>query len=69
MARKRITVIDESPSGRNRRFKLPSGQERSRAELVKEIEKGKHPGYHVAKIHGMKTPRSNPDGSEENNLD
>ena len=41
----------------------------TRAELVKQIEAGKYPDYHVRKVGGVKTPASNPDGKKSNNLD
>jgi hypothetical protein len=41
----------------------------TRAEFVKKIEQGLYPNYHVRKIDGVKTPASNPDNSEANNLD
>lgn len=69
MAKKDVKVTRESPTGRNERFETKPGREISRTEFVKEIKQGKHPGYHVANIHGKPTPRSNPDGSEGNNLD
>ena len=66
---KRITVIEEDGDGRNKRFRDNStGKTMSRAELVKEIERGKYGGYHVRIINGVKTPVSNPDSSENNNL-
>lgn len=65
---KRIKVTKESNTGRNERFKKPNGQEISRPKFVKEIEQGKHPDYHIRKTHNIKTPVSNPDGKEKNNL-
>lgn len=41
----------------------------SRAEFVQLIESGAYPQYHVRKVNGVKTPVSNPDRSESNNLD
>jgi hypothetical protein len=41
----------------------------SREEFVREIEKGKYSDYHVRDINGVPTPVSNPDKSEQNNLD
>lgn len=65
---KNIKVTKESPTGRNQRFQKPNGKEISRREFVKEIEQGKHPDYHVRKINKVKTPASNPDGRQGNNL-
>lgn len=65
---KRIKVTKESPTGRNQKFQKPNGQEISRQQFVREIEQGKQPDYHVRKINKIKTPVSNPDGKEKNNL-
>lgn len=70
MARKRVKVIKESPTGRNERFRdTQTHDEMSRCEFVKKIERGKYSGYHVRKVHGKKTPVSNPDSTTDNNLD
>ncbi len=62
MARKRITVTQESPTGRNLKFHdNRTGADMTRARFVKLIEAGKYPKYHVRKIGGGKTPVSNPD--------
>jgi Protein of unknown function (DUF3892) len=69
MAGKRIKVTNESDSGRNRVFKdTRTGKEMTREQLVKQIEQGTYPNYHVREVNGIKTPVSNPDQSENNNL-
>lgn len=69
MARKRVTVIHESRTGRNLRFRDNyTDREMTRAGFVKEIERGGYDRYHLRKVHGIKTPVSDPDGSERNNL-
>jgi hypothetical protein len=69
MGRKRITVIDESNSGRNIRFHDNySNRNMSRAEFVSRIKAGQYENYHVRKINGVETRVSNPDKSENNNL-
>ena len=66
---KRITVIDEDNSGRNQRFRdNHTGSIMSRAEFVRLIEAGMYPNYHVRMVNGIKTPASDPDSSEDNNL-
>jgi len=66
---KRISVTRETDSGRNQRFRdNRTGTEMSRAELVRKIEQGEYDNYHVREINGVKTPVSNPDQSENNNL-
>ena len=70
MPRKRIQVLEESSTGRNKRFKdMRSGEEMSRAKFVKAIEQGRYADYHVRRINNVKTPASNPDATKNNNLD
>jgi len=67
---KSVIVTLESESGRNQKFHdNKSGKNMNRVEFVKEIEQGKFDDYHIRKINGLKTPVSNPDGKESNNLD
>ena len=69
MARKRITVTQESPTGRGLKFHdNRTGADMTRAQFVKQIEAGKYPNYHVRKLSGVKTPASNPDDREYNYL-
>ena len=69
MARKNIKVTNETPTGRNTRFRDPTtGNNMNRPKFVKEIENGNYPGYHVRVVNGVKTPVSNPDDSTKNNL-
>ena len=70
MGGKKVTVIKESSSGRNQKFRdNGTGAEMTRAQFVKEIEGENYSDYHVRKINGVKTPVSNPDGKNNNNLD
>jgi hypothetical protein len=70
MANKRIVVTGESDSGRNTNFyDNRTGEDMTRAQFVKKIEQGTYDNYHVRNVNGIKTPVSNPDGSEGNNLD
>jgi hypothetical protein len=67
---KTVIVIDESESGRNLEFvDKKNNRTMTRAEFVKKIENGTYDDYHIRKINGIKTPVSNPDGKEGNNLD
>ena len=69
MASKRVTVTRESPTGRNQEFHdNGTGADMTRAQFVREIEAGKYPEYHVRRVHGVKTPISNPDDRDDNNL-
>jgi hypothetical protein len=66
--RKNVKVTKESDTGLNQKFKV-GNRELSRGKFADEIEQGKHPDFHVAKIGGKRIPRSNPDSSKKNNLD
>lgn len=67
---KRVTVTEESDTGRNERFRdNRTRRDMSRPEFVRQIDSGNYPGYHIREIHGVRTPVSNPDASENNNLD
>ncbi len=66
---KRIKVTEENSSGRNQEFHDNfTGADMTRAGLVRAIESGTYPRYHVRVINGVKTPVSNPDGKNTNNL-
>lgn len=70
MGRKRVSVTQENDSGRNIKFiDNRTGEGMTRAKFVREIEQGRYDNYHVREINGVKTPVSNPDRSERNNLD
>jgi len=69
MGKKRIKVTSESSTGRNQKFHDNyKGIDMTRAQFVKEIQSGNYSNYHVRKINGVKTPVSNPDRKESNNL-
>lgn len=66
---KRVTVTRESDSGRNERFHDNFTESNmTRNQFVREIERGNYPNHHIREINGVKTPVSNPDKSEINNL-
>ncbi len=69
MSRKKVTVTKEDPTGRNTKFHDNyENVDMTRVQFVKKIEQGKYPNYHIRQINGIKTPVSNPDDSENNNL-
>jgi hypothetical protein len=69
MARKRVSVTEESSTGRNKNFHdNTTGQNMARSQFVRQIEQGNYPKYHVRNLNGVKTPVSNPDGKPVNNL-
>lgn len=70
MAGKRVKVTGENDTGRNVAFQdTKTGEEMTRPVFVQKIANGEYPNYHNRIINGVKTPVSNPDGSEGNNLD
>lgn len=70
MVRKRISVTQEDPSGRNVKFKDNyTGKEMTRTQFVRNIKAGNYPKFPIRNINGVDTPVSNPDNSENNNLD
>jgi len=70
MVRKRVTVTKESKTGQNQQFHdNRTGADMTRPQFVQKIEQGNYPNYHVRKINGVKTPVSNPDETDGNNLD
>lgn len=67
---KKIIVTEETQTGRNKTFLDQStGKTMSRVQFCDAIESGKYKNFHVAKINGKRTPRSNPDKNTLNNLD
>ena len=67
--KKRVSVTQESDSGRNQHFHDNySGNDMTRKQFVNEINKGNYENYHVRNINGVPTPVSNPDSSSNNNL-
>lgn len=70
IARKRITVTNESNTGRNTNFHDNyTGRNMTRSQFVNQINHGNYSNYHVRNINGVDTPVSNPDKSTNNNLD
>ena len=66
---KRITVTGETKSGRNTHYHdNRTGADMSRGQFVRAIENGQYDKFHVRVINDVKTPVSNPDRSENNNL-
>jgi len=71
MARKRVSVTRETPSGRNIEYRDNyNGNIMNRPEFVRQIRQGSYDNdnYHVRLIDGIPTPCSNPDNSKNNNL-
>jgi hypothetical protein len=58
----------DGPGRRNETYKIGSRKAVPRAQAVKEVDGGKHPGAHTVKIHGRKYVRDNPDSSTKDNV-
>ncbi len=69
MPYKQISVIEESDSGRNKRF-IDNKTKRimTRSQFATKIDKGEYQKYHTREVNGLTTPVSNPDNKEGNNL-
>lgn len=66
----RVSVTKESKTGRNEKFQdNKTGESMTRSQFAKKIDQGNYPDYHTRKVHGKKTPVSNPDKTKKNNLD
>jgi hypothetical protein len=65
---KKITVAGEKPSGLNSHFNVPGQGVVTRGQLVRQVERGLHPGYHLRELNGVRIIASNPDRSKSNNL-
>jgi hypothetical protein len=68
MAGKKITVTRETQTGLNTHFNVPGRGEMTRGKLAREVDSGKHPGYHTRRLEGRRIIASNPDCSKKNNL-
>ena len=65
----RVKVIKEADTGRNELFQdTRTHQIMTRTQFIKKIEGDQYPNYHIRKINRIKTPVSNPDDTERNNL-
>lgn len=66
---KRITVTNETETGRNVSFHDNYRNiDMSRTQFVQQINQWNYENYHVRRINGLDTPVSNPDNTERNNL-
>ena len=64
-----IKVIEESESGRNKKFRdTVKNKIMTSPQFVKEIENGNYRKFHIRKINGIKTPVSNPNKKTKDNL-
>ncbi len=69
MARKRVSVTNETSTGRNTDFHDNyTNKDMTRSQFVNAINKGEYPKYYVKNVNGIDTPVSKPDSSTDNNL-
>ncbi|CAK2431157.1 conserved hypothetical protein [Vibrio crassostreae] len=59
----------DGENGENQTYTIPGRGVVDREQLVKEVEKGKHPNFHTVEVEGDKYVRANPDRSKGNNVD
>lgn len=64
----KITGRRDGVGGRNDHYDVGSRRNVPRQEVVKEVERGKHPDVHVYERAGQKYVRDNPDGTKSDNV-
>lgn len=64
----KIKGNNDGPGGRNDSYQIGSRKKVPRPQAVKEVEQGKHEGYHIVKINNKKYVRDNPDKSKKDNV-
>ena len=64
----KIIGNNDGPNGRNDTYDIGSRKNVKRAQVVKEVEQGKHSGAHIVKVKKRKYVRDNPDHSKKDNV-
>lgn len=64
----RIRGKNDGPDGRYEHYDVGTRKNAPRAQIVKVIGQGKHPGAHMVSLNGRKYARDNPDGSTKDNV-
>jgi hypothetical protein len=64
----KITGRRDGSGGRNEHYDVGSRKRVDRSIIVREVERGMHPGHHVYERGGEKFVRDNPDGSKRDNV-
>ena len=59
---------NDGPNGRNEHYDVGSRRSVPRRQVVAEIKRGQHDGFHVVKVNGREYARDNPDGSTRDNV-
>lgn len=65
---KKIRGNNDGENGQNDSYTIQGRGVVPRGNLVKEVEKGKHPNHSIYERDGEKYVRANPDSSSENNI-
>lgn len=58
----------DGENGRNETYDVGKRKDVPRKKLVKEVEEGLHPGYHIYERDNEKYIRDNPDNSTKDNV-
>lgn len=64
----KIKGNNDGPGGRNETYDIGTRKKVPRPQIVKEVDKGLHPGAHTVKVNGKKYVRDNPDHSTKDNV-
>lgn len=59
----------DGDNGENQSYTIPGRGVVSRPKAVKEVEQGKHDGFHVIKVDDVKYVRANPNSKKKDNVD
>lgn len=64
----KIRGKNDGPGGRNEHYDIGSRKDVPRNDAVREVERGKHPNYHIYERGNQKYIRDNPDHSTKDNV-
>ena len=64
----KIIGNNDGPGGRNETYNIGTRKNVPRAQVVKEIKRGDHPGAHVVTVNRREYARDNPDPSTRDNV-
>lgn len=66
---KNIRGNGDGKNGENQSYTILGRGVVSRTELIKEVEQGRHPDFHIYERNGVEYVRADPDSSKQNNVD
>jgi hypothetical protein len=64
----KIKGLQDGKDGRNEHYDIGQRKKVRRKQVVREVEQGKHNGFHIYERGGQKYVRDNPDGSKGDNV-